>query len=351
MLATCVVLLVLGACGADGESPSAGAGQGRQTPPTSSTAPPADDQGGDADPDDGTDVDEGGEAEPTPDHADPVAVAEPYEPLPDEVRPDAKRLAARVVESLTTYEVDESPEDIVARLAEGELAGDLLRDAEPLLHDDAWSRGEVVYPQLGGMLDDATSVMVAVEQTVGLADGTVLEQTRTLDVRLTLRGSGWALDGLASAGGRPVERPDDLPAVAITVLEDERIELPDSAVWDIHRGAVDEELLALMARMADRAPYGVLVLDTGHPWEVFGTDRQSKHTAGQAVDVHRLGPDGPLVIEDRTRDSTARGLVEWLYEQPELSEVGSPWSLDGYGGRSFTDLLHQDHIHIGVGGR
>ena len=33
-----------------------------------------------------------------------------------------------------------------------------------------------------------------------------------------------------------------------------------------------------------------------------------------------------------------------------VSEVGSPWALDGYGGRSFTDDVHLDHVHIGVRG-
>lgn len=351
-------MLVLGACAADGDEPPPDAGEATGAPQgpgdVSTDDAGADDgpgggtpQGGDGEPaDGGTD-----EQDAVASHPEPVAAGDPYEPVPGEVRPNAKRLAARIVEGLTTYEVEETPAEVVGQHADGELAEQLLHAAAPLFHEDAWSRGEIVYPQLGGILDDATSVMVVVEQTTGLADGTVLAQRRTLDVRLTLRDGDWALDELASAGGQPVERPDDLPGAATAVLEDERIDLPDTAVWDIHRGVVDERLLTLMSRMADRTPYGVIVLDTGHPWEVFGTDRQSKHSMGQAVDIHRLEPEGPLVIDDRQEGSATHALVEWLYEQPELSEVGGPWALDGYGGRSFTDQLHQDHLHVGVGSR
>jgi hypothetical protein len=344
-----VLVLLLAACADEGDDdPSAPGGALRDEEPEASepTPPPSAEDDTDVDGDDEPD-----EEEAAPGHAEPDPVAEPYEPVAGEVRPNAKRLASRIVERLTTYEVDESPTDVVAELADGELGEQLHEAAAPLLHDDAWSRGRVVYPQLGGMLDDATSVMVVVEQTVGLPDGEVLEQSRTLDVRLTLREGAWAFDELASAGGEPVPRPDDLPEVAAAVLDDERIDLPDTAVWDIHRGGVDEELLTLMSRMADRMPYGVIVLDTGHPWEIFGTDRQSKHTMGQAVDIHAVGPEDTLVIEDRLKGSVTHELVRWVYDQPELSEVGSPWALDGFGGRSFSDQLHQDHLHVAVGDR
>lgn len=332
---------------APADNPSTGRGFDEQT------APEADDEPdpGEADSDDAA-ASETGPDEQTEPQAGPEPapeVAEPYEPLPGEMRPNAKRVAARVVEGLTNHEATAQPEEIVASVAEGPLAEELARDASVLFHEDAWSRGEIIYPQLGGMLDDETSVMVVVDQTVGLPGGSVLEETRTLDVRLDLSEGQWVLSELASAGGQPVERPADLPDEARAVLDDDRIDLPDTAAWDIHRGEVDEELLVLMSRMAERTPYGVVVLDTGHPREIFGTDRQSKHTSGQAVDIHRLAEDDPRVIEDRREGSATHEFVRWIYEQRELSEVGSPWVLDGFGGRSFSDPLHQDHLHVGVG--
>ena len=114
----------------------------------------------------------------------------------------------------------------------------------------------------------------------------------------------------------------------------------------IHAGTVSDALLQTMADLAERTPYGVVTLSNGHPHNVFGTDRQSNHTRGRAVDIYRLGPT--RVIDDREPASATHEVVTWLYDLPALSELGSPWALDGYGGRSFTDTVHQDHLHVGV---
>jgi NAD(P)H-flavin reductase len=79
---------------------------------------------------------------------------------------------------------------------------------------------------------------------------------------------------------------------------------------------------------------------------VFGTDRQSDHTRGRAVDIYRL--DQTLVIDDRAEGSFTHQIVKWLYDQPEIRQIGSPWRLEGPRGRSFTDRLHQDHLHVAV---
>ena len=131
---------------------------------------------------------------------------------------------------------------------------------------------------------------------------------------------------------------------ALAVLNDPRIEMPDSARWDILSGAIAPNLLRIMARLAERTPYGVTTLSQGHPYEVFGTDKQSDHTRGRAVDIYRLGDT--LVIDDRAEGSMTYKTVQWLYDQPEIRQIGSPWALDGYGGKSFRDRLHQDHLHI-----
>jgi hypothetical protein len=42
-------------------------------------------------------------------------------------------------------------------------------------------------------------------------------------------------------------------------------------------------------------------------------------------------------------------LVQWLYDHPDVLQVGSPWDLDEEtSSRSFTDEVHQDHIHLAV---
>lgn len=282
------------------------------------------------------------EATPTPPPVPPV-----YEPADNEVYPNAKRLAAAVAHALTNYEVDTAPEEIFGAVTGDRQLWDHLAEAStPLRPADAWSRGTVIYPQLGGVSGGRVSVMVVVRQLIGSDTEAAETVTRTLDVRLRTSDDVWVFEQLASVGGSPPATPPDLGRAARGVLDDPRITLPDSARWDIEGGDIAPALLELMSAMAEQVSYEVVTLSSGHPFEVFGTDRQSNHTKGRAVDIYLL--DGERIIDLRDEDSPAHALVEWLYERPEVSEVGSPWALDGFGGRSFTDVVHQDHIHVGV---
>lgn len=292
-------------------------------------------------------------ASPSP-SASPTPTGEPTPPLavrewaaPEgEVHRAVKEAAARVALALTTYDTGTDVGRIAARVVDGAKEREqLVGAAAALHHDDRWSRGRIVYPQMGGLTEDAASVMVVIEQTTAGAGSPVRVETRTLDLRLSRGEGGWRFDRLASDGGSPEPRPPDLPPEASAVLDDPRIDLPDSARWDIHRGRVSETLLAVMADLADQTPYGVVTLAAGHPRNVFGTDRRSSHTRGHAVDIHVLGDE--RVVDGRAGDDTrTREVVEWLYEDPRVTNVGSPWSLDDYGGRSFTDPVHQDHLHV-----
>ncbi|WP_127142524.1 hypothetical protein [Pelagibacterium montanilacus] len=268
------------------------------------------------------------------------------EPLSsNEPEAQAKALASTIALTLTTYEAGEGVADIATRLepAAGAKASGL---AGTLHVPGSWSRGRIIYPQLGGLTPGRSSVMVVVEQLVGTPEG-VRGEIRTLDIRLARsEGGAWQFEALASAGGQRIVPPGALSHAALSVLNDPRIELPDSARWDIFRGGISSNLLKIMARMAEETDYGVVTLMSGHPREVFGTDRLSDHTRGRAVDVYRLGDR--LVIDDRHEGSGTKAFVEWLYDQPEVVRIGSPWALDGFGGRSFTDALHQDHLHIAV---
>ena len=167
-----------------------------------------------------------------------------------------------------------------------------------------------------------------------------------MDIRLRRDGDGWTLDEVASIGGIPIDRPPDLPAQAAAVVDNPRITPADSAKWDIYSGKISTRLLRLMTVLAERTPYAVTTLSSGHPYEVFGTNRQSNHTKGRAFDAYAF--DDTNVIDDHEQDSTARQQVEWLFDRADVAELGSPWALDGYGGRSFTDIVHQDHVHVGV---
>lgn len=279
----------------------------------------------------------------------PPAAASPapgWSPGPDEVLPGAKELAARVAEALTTYEEGGGPDAVGAVPTDPARRRAIEQVAAPLLDPELGSVGRVRYAQLGGFRDDHVSVMVVVEQRVGpRADGTTT--TRTLDVRLRRdEDAAWHVDALASIGGEAVARPADLPPEAEAVLDDPRITLPDSARWDVHAGVAHPKLLRVMADIAERHPFTVVTISSGHPHHVFGTEHVSDHIRGRAVDIAILG-ERPIV-EDREEGSATYELTQWLWRHPDVRQIGSPWALDGYGGRSFTDVVHQDHLHVAV---
>ena len=124
--------------------------------------------------------------------------------------------------------------------------------------------------------------------------------------------------------------------------------MPDSARLDILAGLVSPTLLEVMAELADQTDYAVTVLATGHPHNVFETDRQSHHTVGRAVDIYRIGTE--LVIDGRHDEGSATfAATQWMFDHPDVVQVGSPWDIDGSGSsRSFTNQVHQDHIHLAV---
>lgn len=258
-----------------------------------------------------------------------------------DVYQNAKALAGRTVQRLTSYPPGTSARMLAARLPASVRKTPGLRERlEPLSDPVSGSRGRVVYPQLGGATATAASVMVVVRQQRLPPDGEATTETRTFDVRLRRAGGPWQLADIASVGGRPIARPRRLSGAARAVLDSARIDLPDSARWDIHRGAVDERLLRRMKEMADTVPYSVTVLDAGHPTSVFETDRRSAHSSGSAVDVWKVA--GQRVVRQRGRGSPAHALARRLLDGG-ATQLGSPWAL---GRGSFTDVVHQDHLHL-----
>lgn len=264
---------------------------------------------------------------------------------PAESEPDAKQLAADIAYALTTYDEFADAADRFEDLAAASGADALAEAAAPLTHEGQWSRGEVIYPQLGGLTDLKTSVMVVTRQTVGTGPDADYTIVRTIDIRLIRGGTGWEFDELASAGG--VFDSIETLRLAHAVADDPRIDLPDSARIDIRAGEISPILLEFMADFADRTPYAATVLKTGHPYHVFGTDRVSHHTTGHAIDIYRI--DGLDVIDDRDEASATRLIVEWILSNSNVQQVGSPWDLDGpEDPRSFRDVVHDDHIHVAV---
>lgn len=266
----------------------------------------------------------------------------PLQLSPNEPYHEIKRVAGEIALALSTYDPMDTPASLAERLPP------VARDVADALHvPGAWSRGRVIYPQFGGLLDRSASVMVVLEQTIGKA-GDVEVLTRVLDVRVVRTDGQWRFAALASTGGDMVTVPVHLLPEARAVLDDPRIVLSDSARWDILDGTVSPRLLGVLAQLADQAPFAVASFDRGHPWGIFGTDRQSDHSRGRAADIYRIGDR--LVIDDRAEGLLTHRVAAWLFEQPDVARIGSPFRLNGFGSGAFTDALHQDHLHVAVDG-
>ncbi len=273
---------------------------------------------------------------------------QPYEAPGSEPFSEVKTTAGLIAQQLLNYDPGTTVNNLADRVVATQAQIPALTGAlAPVYHQDHWSRATVVYPQLGGATEDRVSIMIVMRQEFGDHEALSVE-TRTLDIRLTLQGDNWVFDELASAGGETTQRPKNLSAVATKVVDHPNIELPDSARWDIYRGTTTSGLLGLMADLADHTPYGVVVLTTGHPNYVFETESVSNHTVGRAVDVYRV--DSSRVIDDRAEGSPAWDLAGWLCDRADVTSLGSPWAFESETCRTFTNRVHQDHIHISVAG-
>ena len=73
------------------------------------------------------------------------------------------------------------------------------------------------------------------------------------------------------------------------------------------------------------------------------TARPSAHSEGLAADIYAI--DGRFVITQRLTDSGAYEVASTLLANG-ATQLGSPWVLGPGGARSFTDAVHQDHIHV-----
>ena len=109
-------------------------------------------------------------------------------------------------------------------------------------------------------------------------------------------------------------------------------------------GTVDDRVLAILAQLGAEHRVDVTTLATGHPHNVFDSQRVSNHTRGRAVDIWAL--DGRPVVDQRDLSGSLATLARGLLAVG-VSELGGPWDLDGPGGASFTNVVHQDHLHVG----
>lgn len=291
------------------------------------------------------------EPPPPPETVDPPPHPDPWVATVNEVQPEAKELGSLVAYLITNYEPDTTLNGLLGTLppVEEDFAAQVVQETQRVHHAGMWSRGTVEYAQLGGHLNGRISIIVVIRQELGLEGEAEPERVekRTMEIRLSRSEVGaWELETIASAGGSPVDRPADLSERAAAVVDHDRIDLPDTGVWDIYAGLINEQLLWVMLDLADRTPYKVVVLQTGHSYNVFGTNRVSNHSVGRAVDIYMLETE--TVIDAHDPSSEFYALSEWIVSRYDIREFGSPWKFPDAVAHTFTNEVHHDHLHIGV---
>ncbi|NNM47848.1 hypothetical protein [Knoellia koreensis] len=211
--------------------------------------------------------------------------------------------------------------------------------------DDTASVTSVVYPQYGGLnatLTSASVMLVGRQTLLGRDEDRPRSREFIVDVRLSGRDNAWRVTG-ATIGRTPPAGETD--AETRRLLANTRVSLPEPARADLQAADISDEVVALLNALSQSWRLDVQVLRTGHPRNVFGTDRMSNHTRGRAVDIWAI--NGTPVI------GAPRSLWEpVLKEAARLgsTEVGGPRLPErstGLPAVFFTNPTHQDHLHLG----
>ncbi|WP_116949320.1 hypothetical protein [Jiangella endophytica] len=284
-------------------------------------------------------------AGPAPEPPSPVPdlpVVAPWQPGGNEISPEVKLAAVRVLEALGSVPGGGAVTPAADRLTAAGASPGLERTAGPLLPPAAPAVAQIVYPQYGGLERGTASVMTVVRQT--WVDGeALLERVVTADVRLARSGGVWTVTEL-----RPVA-PAPAAAAALTgpaaeLAASGRVQLPEAALADLAAGVVDARVVAALLELSGTYQPAVSVFRGGHPENVFGTDRTSNHTRGRAVDIWAV--DGRPVV---SMGKDEPFLLDFLaaVRATGSDEIGGPVDPDGPGGKHFADDLHRDHVHLG----
>lgn len=268
----------------------------------------------------------------------------PYVPIAGEPVAELKVMATEFLQAIGTYEKGGGNAEALATRLAG-LPADPAVAVGRLLVPTAASAVEIVYPQLGGLTEDAASIMVVFTWRL-LEDDRETSVVRTADVRLRREAGAWRVTGVESLGGEPTGSPEVTP-LAQAVLANDRLDLPDSARWDIEAGRIGDEILQVLQDLSQQHTLRVAVLASGHPHNVFESEYVSNHTEGRGVDIWAI--DDTPIVSLRDPNGPLPALVQGLVAQG-ITEVGSPFDVDGPGGASFTNTVHQDHLHIAFDG-
>ncbi|MEV1078281.1 hypothetical protein AB0I98_08510 [Streptomyces sp. NPDC050211] len=280
---------------------------------------------------------------PTPTET-PLPAASPWPLVRTEVEPQVKRNAVRLLEALGTWPRGQDGTGPARRRAEaqgvpsGSVPG-LVDQARPLLDAGSEATAHVIAAQYGGLLATRASVLVAMRQWGRAEDGAVRAGGATVDVRLGRSPGGWRVGALyPSRPAPPLARPG---ALIEQVVGHDRIHLPPAADADVRAGQLRPRALRALLALAETYEIDVSVVHTGHPRNVFGTNRLSDHTRMRAFDVWAV--DGRAVIDPETPDSLIDGFMRDAARAGAYN-IGGPRLLGG--GGFFSDRVHRDHLHI-----
>lgn len=257
---------------------------------------------------------------------------------------EARTRAAALVQLLTTHGRDRSSiDDLRGRLLEAGFRPTAADRGAELLVPGGTTAGEILFPQLGGLSATNAVVMVVVRQHVASTTG-LTSVVRTIVVSVEQQDGAWE-PTIESVGGVAIEPPQELEPQIAAFVDHPNIEMSDSVRWDVLRGQVDDRLITILLEVATSRRLSLSAAISGHPAEVFGTNRRSNHAAGRAIDVWAV--DGRTVLEwDRSDAGPIADIVRLLLRRG-VTEIGAPIDLDGGGTVVFADAVHRDHLHIG----
>ncbi|MFI9271474.1 hypothetical protein ACIGXM_12270 [Kitasatospora sp. NPDC052896] len=269
----------------------------------------------------------------------------PWLPGPGEIQPDVKLRAVQLVEALGAWPAGGAgPAAARARVAALGLDPGLADQAGPLLPAADRAALQVIDAQYGGILSDSASVLVVCDQWTATGGGPVAAGGTTVDVRLGAATPRWRITALHPA--RPGPPSATLSGTVSRALAEPRLQLSPASLADLRSGLVHDSVARAMLTLAQSHTLTVSVVRSGHPLDVFGTDRPSDHPLGRAFDVWRI--DGRAVVDP----ATPAALVDTFMRAAAAAgsyNVGGPRQLSGGStpDQFFTDATHHDHVHVG----
>jgi hypothetical protein len=158
---------------------------------------------------------------------------------------------------------------------------------------------------------------------------------------------GSAVTGIAAQQPSAANQAASVP-LSSALLDNPRLALSSSARGDLIKGIIDARLVTALAVLLRRHTLTVGVFKTGHS-KMIVTD----NGPGHVVSTHYYGRGADLMAVDgepvsRTNREARQVVLELQALLADTRyELGQPW-YDLVRPGTFTNRVHQDHIHVGL---